>query len=173
MTSLVDLNFQVLPIGSNLDGSPYYVFDYGEGLISQGGGGQEEQAEETEEKEETPLTDEEKEEKNFTIEGTWSYEEGWGYTLSFDDGRDTTITADFDKASSCQYFYYDVAPAIDGQQQEAVQVQFQAEDREFRKEMAEDYVISEERNAKYMFEASGNTATGNAMKITILIKMIM
>lgn len=37
--SLVDVNFQVLPVGSNLDGSTYYVFDYAAGSISSGGGG--------------------------------------------------------------------------------------------------------------------------------------
>lgn len=38
-TSLVTTNFQVLPVGHNLDGSIYYVFDYAAGLISDGGGG--------------------------------------------------------------------------------------------------------------------------------------
>ena len=38
-TSLVNTNFQILPIGHNLDGSVYYVFDYASGAISSGGGG--------------------------------------------------------------------------------------------------------------------------------------
>ena len=38
-TSLVDVNFQVLPIGQNLDGSIYHVFDYAKGTIMAGGGG--------------------------------------------------------------------------------------------------------------------------------------
>lgn len=38
-TSLVSTNFQVLPIGHNLDGSVYYVFDYASGSIASGGGG--------------------------------------------------------------------------------------------------------------------------------------
>lgn len=38
-TDLVNTAFQVLPIGQNLDGSRYYVFDYAAGSISQGGGG--------------------------------------------------------------------------------------------------------------------------------------
>ncbi|WP_228373090.1 GtrA family protein [Demequina maris] len=38
-TSLLDTDFQVLPIGSNVDGSQYYMFDYPAGEISQGGGG--------------------------------------------------------------------------------------------------------------------------------------
>ncbi len=39
LTSLVSTNFQILPIGSNLDGSQYYVFDYMAGSIESGGGG--------------------------------------------------------------------------------------------------------------------------------------
>lgn len=38
-TSLVSTNFQVLPIGHNLDGSVYYVFDYASGALGNGGGG--------------------------------------------------------------------------------------------------------------------------------------
>ncbi len=38
-TSLVSTNFQILPMGHNLDGSVYYVFDYAAGAISDGGGG--------------------------------------------------------------------------------------------------------------------------------------
>ncbi len=39
MTGLVDTNFQILPVGHNLDGSSYYVFDYAAGSIAAGGGG--------------------------------------------------------------------------------------------------------------------------------------
>lgn len=38
-TSLVSTNFQILPVGHNLDGSAYYVFDYAKGAIRNGGGG--------------------------------------------------------------------------------------------------------------------------------------
>jgi len=38
-TSLVDTSFQVLQMGSNFDGSPYYVFDYAAGALAAGGGG--------------------------------------------------------------------------------------------------------------------------------------
>lgn len=38
-TSLVSMNFQILPMGHNLDGSIYYVFDYASGTIAGGGGG--------------------------------------------------------------------------------------------------------------------------------------
>ncbi|MEG1577329.1 MAG: hypothetical protein RR336_01035, partial [Oscillospiraceae bacterium] len=38
-TNLVSTAFQVLPIGSNVDGSQYYVFNYAAGSIASGGGG--------------------------------------------------------------------------------------------------------------------------------------
>ena len=39
MTSLVDTSFQVWPVGSNPDGSQYFVFDYAAGPLPGGGGG--------------------------------------------------------------------------------------------------------------------------------------
>lgn len=107
---------------------------------------------------------------NFEMDGTWSYEDGWGYTLTLEDGQDTTVTANFDKASSRQYFYYNLAPTINGEKQEAGLVQFQAKDTKFRSEMAADYVIDEERKATYIFEGEGTTATGNASTIKIYCK---
>lgn len=38
-TSLVGTNFQVLPIGTNVDGSQYFIFNYAAGAIENGGGG--------------------------------------------------------------------------------------------------------------------------------------
>lgn len=38
-TSLVSTNFQVLKVGHNFDGSPYYVFNYAAGALASGGGG--------------------------------------------------------------------------------------------------------------------------------------
>lgn len=38
-TALVNVRFQILPIGNNPDGSTYYVFDYAAGNITLGGGG--------------------------------------------------------------------------------------------------------------------------------------
>lgn len=38
-TSLIDINFQVIHIAHNLDGSKYYIFDYAKGALSSGGGG--------------------------------------------------------------------------------------------------------------------------------------
>ena len=39
MTSLIDTTFQVWPVGSNPDGSQYFVFDYAAGPLPAGGGG--------------------------------------------------------------------------------------------------------------------------------------
>lgn len=38
-TGLAGMNFQIGQIGRNLDGSPYYIFNYGAGAIADGGGG--------------------------------------------------------------------------------------------------------------------------------------
>lgn len=39
LTGLVDTSFQVLPVGSNPDGSAFFVFDYAAGALPEGGGG--------------------------------------------------------------------------------------------------------------------------------------
>jgi putative flippase GtrA len=39
LTDLVDVSFQVFPVGSQVDGSPYYIFDYAAGGLPEGGGG--------------------------------------------------------------------------------------------------------------------------------------
>lgn len=38
-TALVDVNFQMFRAGTNVDGSPYYIFDYAAGGITTSGGG--------------------------------------------------------------------------------------------------------------------------------------
>jgi len=38
-TSLVDTGFQAFPVGSNVDGSQYFIFDYPAGALPEGGGG--------------------------------------------------------------------------------------------------------------------------------------
>ncbi|UTR15286.1 hypothetical protein MM221_01425 [Salipaludibacillus sp. LMS25] len=38
-TTLVSTSFQVWQVGTNTDGSPYYIFDYAAGAIATGGGG--------------------------------------------------------------------------------------------------------------------------------------
>lgn len=39
LTALVDTNFQIWHVGSNQDGTPYYIFNYAAGALSAGGGG--------------------------------------------------------------------------------------------------------------------------------------
>ena len=39
MTSLVATDFQVLPLGTNADGSSFFIFDYAAGALPDGGGG--------------------------------------------------------------------------------------------------------------------------------------
>jgi len=38
-TSLTDLSFQAWPVGTNADGTTYYMFDYAAGSLPEGGGG--------------------------------------------------------------------------------------------------------------------------------------
>lgn len=38
-TSLVNTAFQIWPVGQNLDGSQYFIFNYGAGSLASGGGG--------------------------------------------------------------------------------------------------------------------------------------
>lgn len=38
-TPMIETSFQWMQVGHNLDGSPYYVFDYAAGGIASGGGG--------------------------------------------------------------------------------------------------------------------------------------
>ncbi|QOY35243.1 hypothetical protein AWH56_021515 [Anaerobacillus isosaccharinicus] len=38
-TTLVSTSFQIWQVGTNTDGSPYYIFDYAAGAIAAGGGG--------------------------------------------------------------------------------------------------------------------------------------
>ena len=51
---------------------------------------------------EAPLTDAEMRAQDFTVSGTWTYEKGYGYTITLPNG---TVKTDFDKASSRTYFY--------------------------------------------------------------------
>ena len=39
VTSLIGMNFQIGQVGTNLDGTPYYIFNYGAGALRDGGGG--------------------------------------------------------------------------------------------------------------------------------------
>ena len=108
-----------------------------------GSGGQEETQAPVETQ--APLTDAEKEALNFTQSGTWTYETGYGYTITIEGGE--AVKTDFDKASSRQYFYTEIEK--DGVKSGLTQ--FQAKDSSFRKEIAADYQDFEVRDAEYIF----------------------
>ena len=94
---------------------------------------------------EAPLTEAEMRAQDFTVDGTWTYETGYGYTITLPNG---TVKTDFDKASSRTYFYSEIEK--DGVKSPLTQ--FQAKDSNFRKEIAADYQDYEIRDAEYTFE---------------------
>ena len=112
---------------------------------------------------EAPMTDAEKAVKNFTKTGTWTYEAGYGYTITIDG---YTTKTNWDKASGRHYFYAEINH--DGASTGLIQ--FQGKDSGFRKEVAADYEDFEVRDAKVIFSASGNTATGNASTTNLYLE---
>lgn len=120
------------------------------------GGGQQEGEAATEA---PALTDAEKAAQNFTKTGTWTLEEGYGYTVTIDG---YTTKTDYDKASGRHYFY----AVINGSDL----TQFQGKDSEFRKTLAADYDIFEARDAQYFFYGTGTTMTGNASSTKVYLE---
>ena len=112
---------------------------------------------------EAPMTDAEKAAKNFTKTGTWTYETGYGYTITIDG---ITTKTNFDKASARHYFYMEINH--DGAS--TGMIQFQGKDPGFLKEIASDYKEFEIRDAKIIFTATGNTATGNASTTALYLE---
>ena len=112
---------------------------------------------------EAPMTDAEKAAKNFTKTGTWTYEAGYGYTLTING---YTTKTNWDKASGRHYFYAEIN--VDGASTGLIQ--FQGKDSGFRKEVASDYEDFEIRDAKIIFTASGTTATGNASQTQLYLE---
>lgn len=107
---------------------------------------------------------------DFTINGSWTEEKGWGYTLNFNDSSKTTIVADFDTTMGRHYFYYYMSPVIAGTQASETQVQFQAKDSQYRKTLDSNYVINAERTSTYMFHGGGFDAqTGNKAEVKIYL----
>ena len=152
-----------------LDGGTLELVGTCTGRAQAAAGGQQSGSEggETEETEapatEAPLTDAEKAAKNFTKTGTWTYEAGYGYTLTIDG---YTTKTNWDKASGRHYFYAEVNH--DGASTGLIQ--FQGKDSTFRNEVAADYEDFEIRDAKIIFTASGNTATGNASQTNLYLE---
>ena len=130
----------------------------GNGGSGGSGGGNAEPSEEP-----VVLTDEQKAAQNFTQTGTWTYEKGYGYTVTING---YTTKTSYDKASARQQFY----AVITNNGAPSGLTEFQAKDTAFRSEMAADYQDYEARDALYMFGGTGSTATGNASSTKVYLE---
>lgn len=90
---------------------------------------------------------------NWAVEGTYVYEKGYGYKITFNDEGKTVIHTDFDKTEGRHSFYYNVKIG-----DESETILFQAKDPTFKDSLAKDYKKWDERDSKYIFYAK---ATGN------------
>ena len=108
---------------------------------------------------EPEMTASEKEAQNFSLSGSWTKEEGFGYTITIDG---YTTKTNFDKASSRHIFHAEV--------KNSGLIEFQGKDTAFRKELAADYQDFEVRDAQYIFEGTGTTATGNASSTKVYLE---
>lgn len=88
---------------------------------------------------------------DWSVDGTYVFEEGWGYTITLQDANKTVIHADFNKTEGRHEFYYEVN--IEGNKSV---VHFQAKDAKFK--TASGYQTWDKRDSKYIFTAR---ATGN------------
>ena len=93
------------------------------------------------------------EEHNWSIDGTCTYEKGYGYKIVFNDQDKTEVHTDFDKTEGRHEFYYRVKI---GETSEVIK--FQAKDPTFKDQLASDYKKWDERDSQYVFYAK---ATGN------------
>lgn len=100
------------------------------------------------------LTDSEKAALNFTLTGTWTYDTGYGYTVTIGD---YTTKTDYDKASARQVFYAQIT--ANGATSDLIQ--FQGKDTAFRKEIAADYEDFEIRDAAFVFEYVQTSSNNN------------
>ena len=90
---------------------------------------------------------------NWTLNGTYTMDEGYGYVITLDDERKTEVHVDFDKVQGRHQFYYTVD--IEGNKSTIL---FQAKDPTFKDQLAKDYKTWDERDSKYIYYAK---ATGN------------
>ena len=90
---------------------------------------------------------------NWAVSGTYVYEKGYGYKITFNDEGNTVVHTDFDKTEGRHSFYYNVKIG-----DESEMIQFQAKDPTFKDSLAKDYKKWDERDSKYVFYAK---ATGN------------
>jgi hypothetical protein len=119
---------------------------------NQGGGfgpmGANDSVEETSSSAEVDLT-----KYNFSYDGTWSLEEGYGYVLNLKDSALSVIHTSYDTTQGRHQFYYLVTT-----DEGSVTTLFQYKDSGFRKSLAKDYKTWDERDSQYIFvaETAGN-----------------
>jgi len=93
------------------------------------------------------------EQYNWSVSGTYVYEKGYGYKITFNDEGKTVIHTDFDKTEGRHGFYYNVKIG-----ETSSMLHFQAKDPTFKDSLAKDYKKWDERDSTYIFYAK---ATGN------------
>lgn len=91
---------------------------------------------------------------DFTVSGTYTLDEGYGYVLTFQDTKSTVVHADYNKTEGRHEFYYNVT-TVDNK---SALVKFQAKDVTFKNSLAKDYKTWDVRDSAYIFTAK---ATGN------------
>ncbi len=106
---------------------------------------------------------------DFAVNGSWTEEAGWGYTLAFSDSGNTKIVANFDKTSGRHYFYYYMTPTIGDKTADETLVKFEAKDSAYRKTLNANYVTNEERNCVYMFKGGQEGGSGNLNTATVYL----
>ena len=77
---------------------------------------------------------------NWAVEGTYVYEKGYGYKITFNDEGKTVIHTDFDRTEGRHSFYYNVKIG-----DESETILFQAKDPTFKDSLVKDYKMWDER----------------------------
>ena len=90
---------------------------------------------------------------NWSMSGSLSYEEGYGYKIVFNDEGHTEVHTDFDRTEGRHEFYYNVKIG-----ETSSIIHFQAKDPTFKDSLVKDYKKWDERDSTYIFYAK---ATGN------------
>ncbi len=102
---------------------------------------------------------------DFALNGTWTEEVGWGYTVKIDN---TTIKVDYDRTQGRHNFYYYLAPTINNKKSDEVLVQMQAKDADYRKTLASNYQTYHIKESKYVMYGFNDNG-GNASKVNIYL----
>lgn len=122
----------------------------GGGSGGPGGSGQEEKPT-SQEPEETDFT-----KYDFSFNGSWELEAGYGYKITLQDAGNSVIHTDFNKTQGRHQFYYNVAT-----DEGSSVTLFQYKDSQFAKTLASDYKTWDERDSVYAFsgKAVGNNSS--------------